>query len=106
MDGFIEFAKTWYWLFVLLSFPLGAGLCGFFIDHNSNVIEIDQKKKEMLEKSRDMSIIRTQFKDKTLALSGLEDKSMINSGDAGAEATGADVTGTEEDLSVPLNINL
>ena len=105
MNGFIEFCKSWYFLFWILAILLGVGICGFIIDHNGNVIETDRKKKELLEKSRDMNIIKTQFKDKTLALSGLEDKA------PGAEAATADGAtpapgSPEEDLSAPLNLNL
>ena len=106
MNGFVEFCKSWYFLFWLLAILLGVGICGFIIDHNGNVIETDRKKKELLEKSRDMNIIKTQFKDKTLALSGLEDKA------PGAEAATADGAAAaapgseEEDLNAPLNLNL
>ena len=53
-----------------------------------------------------MSVIRTQFKDKTLALSGLEDSPAA--GAQGADEGAAPVPGqeTEEDLSAPLNLNL
>ncbi len=105
MEGFYEFCGSWYFLFWILAFLLGVGLCGYFIDKNADVIETDRKKKELLEKSRDMSVIKTQFKDKTLALSGLEDAP------AGAEAAGGETLdpaaeGTEEDLNAPLNLNL
>lgn len=104
MSGFLEFCGNWYLLFFVLSFILGAGVCGYIIDDKANVIEIDQKKKELLERNRDMSVIKTQFKDKTLSFSGLEDKP---SGVASGNTAPADANqGTEEDLSAPLNLNL
>ncbi len=104
MEGFNAFCSTWYWLFIILAFPLGAGICGFFIDNNSNVIEIDEKKKELLEKNRDMSIIKSTLKNKTLALSGLEDKPVDVVGDTGAATTAT--SGAQEDLNAPLDLKL
>ena len=106
MEGCLSFCKSWYFLFWILAGLLAVGICGFNIDNNADVIETDRKKKELLEKSRDMSVIRTQFKDKTLALSGLEDNP--GAGAQGAAEAAAPVPGqeTEEDLSAPLNLNL
>jgi len=104
VEGFNAFCSSWYWLFIILAFPLGAGLCGFFIDHNSNVIEIDEKKKELLERNRDMNIIKSTLKNKTLALNGMEK----NTGDV-VEDTGAATTatsGAQEDLNAPLDLKL
>ena len=105
MEGFNAFCFSWYWIFIILAFILGAGLCGFIIDHNSNVIEIDLKKKELLEKNRDMSIIKSTLKNKTLALNGLEDKTVDVVGDTGAAAT-ATTAGGQEDLNAPLDLKL
>ena len=105
MEGFLSFCKSWYFLFWILAGLLAVGICGFIIDNNADVIETDRKKKELLEKSRDMSVIRTQFKDKTLALSGLEDNPVgaAQGTEVAASAPGQE---TEEDLSAPLNLNL
>ena len=106
MEGFFEFCSKWYFLFWILAFLLGIGICGYIIDKNADVIETDRKKKELLEKSRDMSVIKTQFKDKTLALSGLEDAPA--GAQEGVETLGeeAPAQGAEEDLNAPLNLNL
>ena len=104
MEGFNAFCFSWYWIFIILAFILGAGLCGFIIDHNSNVIEIDLKKKELLEKNRDMNIIKSTLKNKTLALDGTDKGSVDVVGDTGAAATAT--TGAQEDLNAPLNLKL
>ena len=104
MEGFNAFCASWYWLFIILAFILGAGLCGFLIDHNSNVIEIDEKKKELLERNRDMNIIKSTLKNKTLALSGLEDKPADVVEDTGAATTAT--SGAQEDLNAPLDLKL
>ena len=104
MEGFNAFCTSWYWLFIILAFILGAGLCGFLIDHNSNVIEIDEKKKELLERNRDMNIIKSTLKNKTLALNGLEDRPADVVEDTGAATTAT--SGAPEDLNAPLDLKL
>ena len=106
MEGLKAFCMNWYFIFWILSILLIVGICGFIIDNNANVIETDLKKKELLEKSRDMNIIKTQFKDKTLALSGLEDKPAMLDGNADGGAGAQAQAGAEEDLSAPLNLKL
>ena len=105
IGSFASFCTSWYWLFLILAFFLGAGICGFIIDHNANVIEIDEKKKELLEKNRDMSIIKSTLKNKTLALNGLEDKPADVVSDTGA-ATTATSGAAGEDLNAPLDLKL
>ena len=39
MEGFFEFCSKWYFLFWILAFLLGIGICGYIIDKNADVIE-------------------------------------------------------------------
>ena len=103
MEGFIGFLQSTWILFLILGVFFGAGIAGFFVDNNTDILEIEKKKKILREKSMDLEQLKSEIKDKSLSLGG----TMGLDGNHGASNNNMNnkASGGEEDLSVPLNLS-
>ena len=108
----LAFCSKLFVLYLLLSALLGFGIAGFYVDKNTNILEIERKKRQFREKSMSVEALKSQIKNKNLSLGGTMG---VKSGEAIDDAKSAEpaplpaapaATGGEEDLNAPLNLNL
>lgn len=112
MEAFLNFCVNYYILFWILAFASLFGICGYFIDHNTNILSIEKKKKLLVQKnmnSINIKEIKEKLKDKNMSIGQitgndpLGDNSMNNLG-ASQQGAGAQNQGVEEDLTVPFKL--
>ena len=54
MSGFLNFLQSTWILFLIIGILMGAGIAGFYVDKNTDVLSIEKKKRELKEKSMDV----------------------------------------------------
>jgi len=105
------FIMNFFWLFLIFSLLLGFGIAGYYVDKNTNILEIEKKKRELKEKSMSVEALKNQIKNKNLSLGGTMG---VKSGEAINVAPANNVSAVasqsannqEEDLNAPLNLNV
>ncbi len=109
MGGFLGFLQSSWIIFLILGILFGIGIAGFYVDKNTDILNIEKKKKELREKSMDVELLKSEIKDKSLSLGGTMgldgSKNSVNDNIANSGGTNAANNG-QEDLNVPLNLNL
>ena len=113
----LDFIKDWFWLLLILSMFLAFGIAGFYVDKNTNILEIEKKKRELREKSMSVDALKSQIKNKNLSLGGTMGVKSGNDLEAPMPASldnntppaslqnqPADLQ-AGEDLNAPLNLN-
>ena len=94
----LDILKSTWILFMILGVFLAFGIAGFYVDKNTDILELERKKKILKEKSMDVELLKSQIKDKTLSLGGT-----MGIGDSSSHPENKD--NTNEDLGVPLNLD-
>ena len=104
LDKVLNFFTSYFWIFLILAVILAFGIAGFYVDKNTNILEIEKKKKELREKTMNVEAIKNQIKNKNLSLGG-------TMGVKGGENVSSQVdvapnqSSGQEDLNAPLNLN-
>ena len=120
MSGFLNFLQSTWILFLIICILMGAGIAGFYVDKNTDVLSIEKKKRELKEKSMDVEALKNQIEDKSLSLGGAMGivphnsnssvdnnvNTVNNVNDTVNNNVNANVTESGEDLNVPLNLDL
>ena len=103
MNGFLVFLQNTWIIFLILAIIFGAGIAGYFVDKNTDILSIEKKKKELREKSMDIEVLKSEIKDKNVSFGGSmglgTNNKNVNNG------VNNNVSNAEEDLNVPLNLN-
>ncbi len=104
LDKLLNFFTGYFWIFLILAVILAFGIAGFYVDKNTNILEIEKKKKELREKSMNVEAIKNQIKNKNLSLGGTMG---VKSGEnvAPQEEAVPATPSNQEDLNAPLNLN-
>ena len=104
MTVLLEFMSKGFVIYLILAVVLGFGIAGFYVDKNTNILEIERKKRELREKSMNVEALKSQIKNKNLSLGGTMG---VKSGDDSTpNVQPAPVNNSqEEDLNAPLNLN-
>ena len=113
MTDFLQFCANNFIIFLVVAIVLGFGVSGFFIDKNTNVLEIEKQKKALLEKSMNIEEVKSHIKDNSISLgsaigiTGNVNHQSNNNNDNPAPLPVATPhsNNANEDLSVPLNLN-
>ena len=127
MGGFLGFLQNTWIIFLIVGILLGAGIAGYFVDKNTDILNVEKKKRELRERSMDVELLKSQIEDKNLSLGGAMgmvphgNKNEANNSNANNNVNdnvndsvnsnvnadvNANVTDTGEDLNVPLNLDL
>ena len=109
MSGFLDFLESSWIIFLILGIVIAAGIAGYYVDKNTDILNIEKKKRELKERSMDVELLKSQIEDKTLSLGGAmgiaphadKETNKISTNDVNNNAVNG-----EEDLSVPLNLDL
>lgn len=100
MEGFLVFCSHWYGLFLILGFVSIFGVCGYFIDRNTNYLEIERKKKAMMERSMNVKDLKDTLKNNNVSLGSVSGNENSNSMNVGS----APLPDTDEDLYAPIDL--
>lgn len=128
MDAILGFLQSTWIIFLVLGILLVAGIAGFYVDKNTDILNVEKKKRELKEKSMDVELLKSQIEDKNLSLGGAmgivprggNDSSLdtpvvnepvntvVNEGvnNTVNANVNTNVTESGEDLNVPLNLDL
>ena len=114
MGGLLDLCANYFVLWLILGGIFGFGVSGFFVDKNTNILNVEKQKKALLEKSMNIEALKNQFKDKSLSLGGTmgvksgDDEQPIISNEPAPQPviSNDNVATTEsgENLNVPLNL--
>jgi len=115
MESILTFCANYFYIFLILALIFGFGISGFYIDKNTNVLEVEKQKKALLERKMDIELVKSQFKDKNMSLGGTmgvksgNDDNIVSNNIPSAIPDNSGLTVVNEpaaeDLSVPLNLN-
>ena len=115
MSGFLGFLQSTWVIFLVAGVLLGSGIAGYFVDKNTDILNIEKKKRELRERSMDVELLKSQIEDKNLSLGGAMGIVSRNNGGANNNTNNENnsvnngvnsgAVNTEEDLSVPLDLN-
>lgn len=111
MDKLLSFCTDNFWWLLILGFVFLFGVCGYFIDRNTNILSIEKKKKALREKSMNINEIKKKVKDKNVSLAGMsggnDNVNVVPSDNVNTNiATANSNNSAEEDLTVPFNLNM
>lgn len=113
MDGLLGFLQSTWPIFLIVSVFLGAGIAGFYVDKNTDILNVEKKKKELRERSMDVELLKSQIEDKNISLGGamgIAPRNSSGGNDSGNNnAINNSVSGgvsSGEDLGVPLDLNV
>ena len=112
MTDFLQFCANNFIIFLVVGLVLGFGVSGFFIDKNTNVLEIEKQKKALLEKSMNIEEVKSHIKDNSISLGSaigitgnVNHQSNNNDSSTPLPVATPPSNNANEDLSVPLNLN-
>ena len=114
MGGFLSFLQSTWVIFLVVGVFLGIGIAGYYVDKNTDILNIEKKKKELRERSMDVELLKSQIEDKNLSLGGAmgivpKNKDNVNNQPVNNNSVNNSVNNNTvnggEDLSVPLDLS-
>ncbi len=115
MSEFLDFCSNYFVLLLIAGIFFLFGVCGFFIDHSTNILSIEKKKKALREKSMNINEIKKKVKDKNVSLAGVSggNNNVTNNVNETLDtnvntnaAANSSVNNANEDLTVPFKLDI
>ncbi len=105
----LEFCSNYFVIFLIIGIILAFGISGYYVDKNTNILEVEKQKKALLEKSMSAEAVKSMLKDKNVSLGGAMGLKGNEANAAPAQPVISNASlqqgNGNEDLSVPLNLN-
>ena len=106
----LEFCSNYFVIFLIIGIILAFGVSGYYVDKNTNILDMERQKKALLEKSMSAEAVKKMLKNKNVSLGGamgLKGNGDNNQSQAQPVISNASLQqgSGNEDLSVPLNLN-
>ena len=111
MSKFLDFCTNYFIILLIAGVFFLFGVCGYFIDHSTNILSIEKKKKALREKNMNINEIKKKVKDKNMSLANVSGGRAPSSGNANSNVNLApkaapNVNKGNEDLTVPFKLDI